>query len=54
MEIPEEELNRIIEHKVKCQVYEALNKRNTPKITTGWLQLRKRIDSYCHDHMSSK
>ena len=54
MEISEEELNRIIEHQVKCQVYEALNKKNAPKITTGWLQLRKRIDSYCHDHMSSK
>ena len=54
MKISVEELNRIIEHQVKFQVYEALNKRNTPKITTGWLQLRKRIDSYCHDHMSSK
>lgn len=54
MEISEKELNRIIEHQVKCQVYEALNKRNMPKIATGWLQLRKRIDSYCHDHMSSK
>ena len=35
MEISEEELNRIIEHKVKCQVYEALNKRNTPKDDTA-------------------
>ena len=49
MEISREELNRI----VKEQVYEALNRRNTPKISTGWLQLRKQIDSYCHDHMSS-
>lgn len=50
VEISEEELNRI----VKRQVYEALNRRNTPKISTGWLQLRKQIDSYCHEHMSSK
>ncbi|WP_323058346.1 hypothetical protein [Limosilactobacillus reuteri] len=53
MEISEEELNMIIERQVKRQVYEALNKRTTPKISTGWLQLRKQIDSYCHDHMSS-
>lgn len=49
MEISKDELESL----VKQQVQEELRRHYTPKVVTGWLQLRKQIDEYCKSHMYS-